>query len=659
MLALLPLAAISFQKATWFGPVEATFNVSFAGNPYDPAQNDVHIRFTGPKGDPIDRIAFFDGKGTWKAILVTPVAGKYIASLYRNGKKAFETSQTTLLDAQTPLKMGFVQVDPANKNRFRRDTGEAYYPLGFDLAWQGENVIPIRQQLTKMGANGSNWTRIWACNWDGKNPWWPTDKAILKDPLMLGQLWMPALDTWQDMFQTCEAAGVSFQMTMFHHGAFSSTTDANWPDHPWNAKNGGFLKDAGDFFTDPEAKRRTKMWLRYAVARYAASPNLMAWELFNEVQWVDAVHQNRWADIDAWHKEMAEYIRSIDPYHHLVTTSSETAQAGLFAAMDFWQPHTYPQNVLAAISGFEGPADKPSFFGEFGPSNLDRPDLRQALRDGIYGGMLANQAGAGMFWYWDVVENKNLYNEFANAAAFMSASGLADHPTAKPWKLQVRTAGSADISFGPGGGFEKAGRTNLVLPDDLNAKALAGVPQYLQGSGHRDMFPSPLALNFKASAAGSIKLALGTVAKAGAHVHISVNGKEALAKNYPAAAADHKGDHLSASYPAGSVKIEIFNDGADWATIENISLSNAGPQASGIGMGELDWGVLRLTQASGVAGPVTASVTGLSLVDGDYDVTTIDLISGKSQTDRHAISHFRLEHWPVPSADQILAFKHV
>lgn len=652
--ALVMFCRLSLGPIAWFGPATATFNVMFAGNPYDPVQNDVRVDFIGPKGPAIERIAYFDGHGAWKAILVTPIAGKYQATLVRNGKKALEPAAEGVLDVERPLPFGFLRPDPEYRNRFRRDTGEPYYPVGFDLGWQNGDLIPMKDELGKMGKNGVNWTRIWASQWDGKNPWWPQN-----DPhAIAGQLWPPALDTWQGLEEACEADGVNFQMTLFNHGSFSSFTDPNWPENPWNSKNGGFLKDAGDFFTDAEAKRRTKMWLRYAVARYAASPNLMAWELFNEVQWVDAVHENRWGDIVGWHQEMADYLRSLDPYHHMVTTSSQMDQPGLLEPLDYVQPHTYPSNVLAAINGADMPKDKPGFFGEFGPGDAGRTDLREVIRDGIYGAMLANHAGTAMFWYWDLVEKQNLYGEFATAAKVLSLSDLASHPTARKFVSRVTTPGAADLSFAPGGGFEKAARTHLALPDDLNPKALAQVPSFLQGNIHRDMFPEPLTFSFTTPKAGTLKLAIGTVAKSGANLHVKVNGREALYKEFPPQDADHPGTAITCPFPAGAVTISLFNDGPDWLTVQNVALSNAGAQATALAMGETDWMLLRLTQAIGVTGPVTATVVGFGLADGDYDVTTVDLVTGDSSVARRHIRDFQLRDFPLMSADQMLIFKH-
>jgi len=639
--------------ATWFGPATATFRVDFGGNPYDPAVNDVRVKFVGPKGQTEERLAYYDGSGSWKAVLVAPVAGKYKATLVRNGSEASEPAAEGQLDVDKPVKLGFIKVDPVAKNRFRRDTGQPYYPNGFDLGWQGDGILDMTAQLAKMGKSGVNWTRIWACTWDGKNPWWPTEKETVPD----GQLWQPALSRWDQLVDTCEKEGVAFQFVLFHHGEFCTKTDPNWPENPWNTAKGGFLKNPADFFTDPEAKRRSKLWLRYAVARYGASPNVMAWELFNEVQWVDAVLQNRWSDVSAWHKEMAAYLRSIDPYHHLVTTSSVLEPASLWADMDYVQPHTYPANIVAAIAGEQMPKDRPGFFGEFGPSGDSHASAHQVVRDGIYAGMLSNHAGPGMYWYWDIVEKQDLYADFAAAGKVIDLSEIVLHPNARRIDLGIQTTGAADLVFAPGGGWSSLKRPKLSFPADSYGSAAGGVPEYFQGRGHRDLFTEPLTLSFNAAKAGSFRMQIGTVAQAGADVTISVNGKVVTRKKFDAADKNYPGSPLEAAFPEGPVTISIFNDGADWVQVQSLSMANAGPELTGLCLGETDWAMIRVTHAPGVNGPVTATLSALPLAPATYSVTTVDAATGETKTETKSIQDFKLTNWSFPSADTVLIFK--
>ncbi|MCC6556579.1 MAG: DUF2961 domain-containing protein [Polyangiaceae bacterium] len=426
-------------EAVWFGPATVTFEVELPGNPYDPDENDVRVRFVGDGERHFDRIAYLDERGGWKATLVAPQPGRYRAVLLRNGAPVAASAREGDVVLERRLPRGFIRAGPARRNRFVWDDGEPYYPVGINLGWQVSGLLPMVEQIEKMGRHGINWTRVWASGWDGKNPWWPQGGA--GGPA--DRLWAPALARWGAVVDACERAGVAFQMVLFHHGAFSTTVDPDWPGHPWNAARGGFLRDPVDFFTDREARRRAKMWLRHAVARFAHSPSVMAWELFNEVELTDAGQKGRWADISRWHAEMASYLRSIDPHDHLVTTSSVLSRRELWRAMDYLQPHVYAADVAGAVRGAAMPRGKPAFFGELGAEEPAAASAREVLREGLYAGLLSNHAGTPMFWPWDTVERQDLYRELRIAAEVIARSGIAGHAAARPRLLRLPGGGSA------------------------------------------------------------------------------------------------------------------------------------------------------------------------------------------------------------------------
>ena len=67
-----------------------------------------------------------------------------------------------------------------------------------------------------------------------------------------------AMIATRDSEIAAEQSGVYFQMTLQHHGQYSSTVDPNWSQNPYNTANGGFLADPKLFFTDATAKSLTK-----------------------------------------------------------------------------------------------------------------------------------------------------------------------------------------------------------------------------------------------------------------------------------------------------------------------------------------------------------------------------------------------------------------
>ncbi|MDR3688821.1 MAG: cellulase family glycosylhydrolase [Fimbriimonas sp.] len=630
MLCLLAAFVVGKTPPAWYGPVTVVAPISVIGNPYDPDENDVTVDFTAEDGQKLHRLAYFTGDGKFAATLVSPFPGRFTAEFTLNGRRAFTVSP---VDVQRPLPHGFIGL---KGRHFEWTDGTPYFPIGYDYGWKSLPNESVAQGMTKLGREGGNWSRIWASHWDDKNPFWPRAKERIPGRLLRQE----PLQTWDEIVQAAEHAGVSFQFVLFHHGPYSTTTDSNWRDHPWNTANGGFLKDPTDFFVDPEAKRRTKIWLRYAVARYAHSPSIMAWELFNEVQWVDAAKKNpkRVDDVAAWHREMAAYVRSLDPYHHLVTSSSsETLDSGVFDAMDYMQPHTYPANVLASIGGYDF-KKKPGFFGEFGPPGYARPGAsaapyRKLVRDGIYAGILAGHAGAGEFWFWDQIDRAGLGPNYAAARKVIDESGLLEHEDAKPTAVWVDTPGKADLTLAAGGGWSKSTLTELDLPR-VDIRSLGGWSQYFQSmNGRQKSWAKPLVVKFRSTEPGRMQLNVGQVSTSGGALTVYVNNRKVLEQNFEQSDLARGGSPSRGSrqpvlvgFPAGRVTVRIENHGEDWVQLNSIVVPGIGATAYGHGMEDRNWALVRIfgTDTSEV------TVSGLRLGDGTYSATAFDAETGET-----------------------------
>ena len=79
------------------------------------------------------------------------------------------------------------------------------------------------------------------------------------------------------------------------------------------------------------------------MGRYGYSPKLLAWQFLNEIDNVYGSLNS--SDVAAWHQEMGRWLKSHDPYHHLVTTSltggSERADIWSMPELDFSVYHSY------------------------------------------------------------------------------------------------------------------------------------------------------------------------------------------------------------------------------------------------------------------------------------------------------------------------------
>ena len=122
----------------------------------------------------------------------------------------------------------------------------------------------------------------------------------------------------------------------------------------------------------------------------------MAWELFNEVEFTDAYTSGKIDDIAAWHETMAKFIREQDAYHHLIVTSSKVTEPKLWGAVDYYEAHVYPPDVLSAIAVLDDDhLDRAYFYGELGLLEDHNPRSGDVLHRLLWGSIMSrSSAGA-------------------------------------------------------------------------------------------------------------------------------------------------------------------------------------------------------------------------------------------------------------------------
>lgn len=646
-------SSLATQPSKWFG--HAHVSIKDASGPAGAGYPgwSAEACFTHIKTKKLElRPAYFE-RGAWHAHLVARNAGRYqvVIRVYQHDRptRTLRAGDVTL---SVELPHGFIRRSKQNVQRLIHDDGTPYTPIGFNLAWQNKGEPSYSTSLQRMAENGINWTRIWACHWDGKNPWWPEPKTVSHD---LDIMWQPALDRWMEIFAAAERNRVGVQFVLFHHGQVTTEVNPNWKDHPWNRANpGGWLKSPVEFFTDTEAIRRSKAWLREAIARFGHHTSLMAWELFNEVEWVDAARKaKRWDLVTKWHREMAGYIRSIDAYDHLITTSSAVEQAALWDEMDIIEPHTYPTNIGVAVSAMDFASfQKPGMFGEFGPANGASGNAQTDVQDGLYAGLLTNHAGAGQYWYWDIVQKKQLHAVFKRARTIVDTSKWWSHPKAKPVAVKVvaqsSPAGTLDCT--PAIGWGQSDVTNFVVPDDINAGALGKCSSYLQGTANRKMQHGPITFRFKAAVAGNITVTFDQISKSGASVKVILDGNTVLSKSWKSAESDLKlEERLTVAIAPGDHVLMLENTGADWAHIKEVTLPGVAPALRGRGLTDGRWGLYKLDGSTDVTVDL---VTGLP--DANYTATFWDLATVGHQKHRITVSKGKIVDFQLPFARTVM-----
>ena len=615
------IATTRNSTADTYKALESSFSLpSTPGNPFDYLQNDVQVTFAIPGGKQVGVPAFFDGSSTWRVRYTPRSTGKYtISRVERNGAAVQGVVPTprefTVAGAPQP---GFIRVNPANSLKFAFDNGAPYFPLGNDAPWSAGANADVADFFAKMGAAGENWSRVWMCHWDGKNLDWPRPKEGE------GYLSLTAARRWDSIVEAAEKNGIYFQLTLQHHGQYATMVDPNWSENPWNRKNGGFLDTPEQFFTDEHAKALTKAKYRYIIARYGYSPNIMAWELFNEVEGTDAGRKQQYAPIAAWHKEMAAFLRAQDPNHHLITTSSEFRITGLYDSMDYFQPHSYSPDPMAAIAGIK-PAEygKPVFLGEIGPGRGGQSDA-DFVTTILWTSIMSDSSGAAQYWFWDRMIRQNLFERYAAASTFLKESGQTLQKDLKSTRPEVETKEQGSYSFGPGGGWGNAAKTRFEISGNEPVADAGAMPAFFQGKAHRDMFPS-LEFDVNYTVPGDFAVSVGNVAKSGAALAVLVDGRLAADHEFAAADKDTFANvTLHAAVPVGAHKITLQNSGADWVSITRFTLKPYGPAVHALARQGNDFAaawVYRSDDADASSRryvPVWMVLTGLS--KGDYEI---------------------------------------
>jgi len=194
-----------------------------------------------------------------------------------------------------------------------------------------------------------------------------------------------------------------------------------WKAFTYNAANGGPVTSPADFFVNPQADEFFRQRLRYIVARWSYSPAVFSWQFWNEVS---ACNDFQVKPAAAWHERMARYLRSIDPYHHIIHTNFGNLDGyqevdGL-PEMEIVSTNIYSRRDMGrtAVWGTRMLTDryrKPYLLTEYGVGHrggwVEEDPTGVIVHNGLWGAVVSGSAGAGMPWGWDHwIDKQDMYH---------------------------------------------------------------------------------------------------------------------------------------------------------------------------------------------------------------------------------------------------------
>jgi len=425
--------------ATWdnpFDPDDVRLDADAAG------PGDQRLRVPGFFMAPVERSGRAEHpqppkpRGQWMLRIAFPSTGRWTVRISARDRNGTTQARPIEFDVAPGVREGYVRTAPTNPKYFAFDSGKPYVPIGVNLFTSvrlGAPPPPDRLQrcvriMRKLAAANGNFIRLRMDSWwlaiDGP----PAPKTGFRGPGWYNQEVCTIIDR---IYEEAQRLGIYIM-----HCVDNANANVNDPKESWRRSwnlylrdNGGPLQNMSDFWGDPTCERIFRNRLRYCVARWGAYRACMAWEFWNEV----ALRPNTAEACIAWHRRMAAWLRSIDPWRHLVTTSAMGDPKLLekiwsVPELDIQQLHVYNRYDIApfmadVLDRAVRIARRPFLFGEFGPDSRDGKMLCDpegvGFHNGLWAPLFCGAAGTGAFWYTEsYLDKRDLYHHFAPVARF-------------------------------------------------------------------------------------------------------------------------------------------------------------------------------------------------------------------------------------------------
>lgn len=495
----------------------ADFTVKLTAHWADPfVSSDVALDMvlTSPSGREIVLPAFYYSgnsgeESVWKARFMAQETGryKYLFRLYENGALVSTSRKGSFVSIESD-KRGILRLN--DKWTLKFDNGELFRGVGENISWESrenddnpylselhENPrFNYEYLLTSLAANGGNFFRTWMIYWN-----LPVDWKIVRNTNRYenssNRFNESGIRRMDELVELSDSLGIHFMLALQAHGAFLGE---GWDINSYNVKQGGPAETPYEFFTLKEAREMYKDKLRFLVARWGYSPAIGAWEFFNEVdnamynvpEYMQLPHDI----VTNWHYEMSKYLKSIDPFGHIVTTSiSHRNIEGLneISYIDINQKHIYRNTriIPATINEYIERYQKPYVIGEFGYEwdwHVDFFDIKEGkisdYKRGLWYGLFSPTPILPMSWWWEFFDEVGVRGYLVNVQTINQMMLDAGQGEFEQIKAEVSESKLINYAVRCGGVYF----VYLFNPSDLIVTTQVKLPSGIRAGAQVDIF---------------------------------------------------------------------------------------------------------------------------------------------------------------------------
>lgn len=550
-------------------------------NSFDQAEVQLAGEVSLPSGQKYSLPGYYEDKTRWKLRIASTEAGTMQVTVNVKDAAGEATANPIAIRVLDAPGQGFVRVSQSDPRYFELSSGQGFVPVGVNLPTAITGGMPKFEQWAKrLQTDLVNTVRVSLS---------PESATFALQNRKTGAA---GIDTGgaqrlQDALSILERSGIrSILIIDAYNTLRDRDLEPKWASSIYNRDNGGPLDKPGDFWTNATIKLAYKNKLRYLVARYSAFKSVFAWELWNEV---DLVRGHDPAVVMAWHDEMAGYLKSIDPYGHLVTTSFSSRigdrNIDRLPQIDFTQTHIANVGDLAAESALLNSRKmsygKPHIVTVVGAPAAMNDAKGMEVHDPIWSTIGIGSSGLAMPTNFDsYIEPRGMTKHLTRGVRFMRNVD---------WRNQKARQTTPSFAFlkKPASQFRRdlviAGGPISNLRDEFNfprrvriyptgVKWGLPVSGVLHGKRNRAGLHNPLTFVVDLHRPTMLDVEVGDVSgEGGAALVIQVDGRVVLRRHFAdpdgafgtAILKHHRSNH-SALLPAGHHEVTVLNSGNDW-----------------------------------------------------------------------------------------------
>lgn len=408
------------------------------------------------------------GRPEWAIRFSPHVTGEYTCRIVAADVVGVTTSTPVVFNAIPSEGPDFVRVSSRDWRRFEVG-GKEFHPIGhnirspFDTRLDDQfpwvlrhpgSFMVYKRYFADMAKAGENIAEVWMCQWSLGLEWStvaPYYHGV--GDYNLGNAW--ELD---QVLRLARENGIRVNLVLNNHGRAGLGFDAEWQNSPYNVARGGFLpeKEPMQFFTDARAIEYQKRVCRYIAARWGWDSTVFAWELWSELDLCGThgmkVPPQRDAGVIEWHKQIGDFMHTVDPNRHLISTHISADHNSIgeelsriqqidHCCVDAYHWSRDPLHIVNLVrdtASHLGKFQKPALITEFGgnPMGAGLSHLKCELHAALWASACSTLAATPFFWWWGLIDEQNLYPEYTAVKNFMDTISYVD-PGLSPVQLSV------------------------------------------------------------------------------------------------------------------------------------------------------------------------------------------------------------------------------